>query len=72
MVTVPDHERQRRPQRDAVPQAREHLDLVQLELLAWAATVALSAAVKIVRDRALVEAEAGGEPGDDRDESGAV
>ena len=72
MVAVADDERERRPERPAVPQASEHLDLVRLDLLPRTAPVALLAAPEVGVDRAPVEDEAGREPGDDRDERGPV
>ena len=68
VVAVADDERERRSEREAVAQAGEHLDLVLLELLPRAAPVALPAAVEICGDRVAVEPEAGGQPGEDRDE----
>src|SRR5919106_54796 len=68
VVAVADDERERRPERAAVPQAREHLDLVRLDLLARAAPVPLLAAAEIRLDRVALEHEPGREPGDDRDE----
>ena len=61
-------ERERRPERHAVTQAGEHLDLVLLELLPRAAPVALSAPPEVVVDRVAVESQPGRKPGQDRDE----
>jgi hypothetical protein len=72
VVSVPDDERQRRPERHAVTEAREHLHLVGLELLPRAAAVALLAAAQVGVDRRLVEREPGGEPGDDGGQRRAV
>ena len=55
-----------------MPQARQHLDLVPLEILPRAAAVALAPPAQVVVDRVPVEPEAGGEPAQDRDEAGAV
>ena len=68
MVAIPDDERQRRPERPSLPEAREHLDLVALELLARAAAVALLPAPQVCVDRVLRQLEPGGKPRDDRDE----
>ena len=70
--TVPNDERERRPERPAVPQPGEHLDLVLLDLLARRAPVALLAALQVGVDRLPVELEAGGQAGQDRDERGPV
>ena len=68
VVAVPDDERERRAEREAVPEPGEHLDLVLLELLARAPPVAFAPAAQVGVDRGSVEREAGREPGDDRDE----
>ena len=68
VIAVADDERKRRPQRPAVPQAREHLDPILLELLSRAAAVALLTSAEIVVDRVAVEHEAGGQAAHDRDE----
>ena len=72
VVAVPDDERERRPERPPVAEARVHLDLVGLDLLARAAAVALLAAAEIRVDRRLVEDEARRQPADDRDQRRAV
>ena len=72
VVAIADYERERRAERAAVTQPREHLDLVRLDLLARRAAVALLAAAEIGVDRGTVEDEPGGQAGDDRDERGAV
>ena len=72
MVAVLDHERERRAERPPVPEPREHLHLVRLDLLARAAAVALLAPPEIRVDRRAVEDEPRREPGDDRDERRAV
>ena len=72
MVAVRDDERERRPERDAVPQASEHLDLVLLELLARAPAVALAPAPEVLGDRVSIESKPGRQPGDDGDERRAV
>src|SRR5207253_7333382 len=72
VVAVADDERERRPERPSVPQPREHLHLVGLDLLARRAAVPLLAAAQIGVDRVPVEDESGGQPFDDRDERGAV
>ncbi len=72
MVAVADDERERRPERQPVPEPGEDLDLVLLELLPRAAAVALLAPREIAVDRGPVEPEPGGETGDDRDERGPV
>ena len=68
MVAIADDERERRAERAPVAQAREHLDLVALELLAWAPAVALLPAPQVGVDLSLVEREPGGKPRDDRNE----
>ena len=68
MVAVADDERERRPERPPLPQAREHLHLVRLDLLPRRAAVALLATAKVGVDRGLVEHKPGREPGEDRDE----
>src|SRR5262249_2763473 len=72
MVAVADDERQRRPERAAVAEAREHLDLVGLDLLPRAAAVALLAAAEVLVDGLAVEREARGKPFDDCDEGRPV
>ena len=72
MVAVRDDERERRAERDAVPQAGEHLDLVGLELLPRAPAVPLLAPAQVGVDRLLLEPQPGGQPGEDGDERGAV
>ena len=47
---------------------REDLDLVLLDLLAWAAAVAFLAPPQVGVDGVLVDDEAGWKPFDDRDE----
>src|SRR5206468_8108934 len=56
----------------AVAQPCEHLDLVGLELLAWAAAVALLAAAQVGVDGGSVELQPGGQAGEDREERRAV
>ena len=51
-----------------MPEAREHLDLVGLDLLARAPAVALLTPREVALDRLPVELEPGREPGHDRDE----
>ena len=68
VVAVPDDERQRRTEGAAVTKAGEHLHLVLLELLPGAPAVALLPPLQVGIDRVPVEDEAGGQPGDDRDE----
>ena len=68
VVAVADDERERRPERAAVAEPGEHLDLVLLELLPRAAAVALLAAAEVGVDRGAVEHEPGGQAGQDRDE----
>ena len=58
VVAVADDERERRAERAAVAEAREHLDLVGLDLLARRAAVALLAAAEVGVDRLPVEDEA--------------
>ncbi len=72
MIAVPYDQRERRSERQAVPEPGEDLDLVLLELLAWAAPVALLPALEIGRDRVAIEPEAGGQTRDDRDERRTV
>ena len=72
MVAVPDDEHERRPERPAVAEAREDLDLVGLDLLPGAAPVALLAPPEVGVDRRAVEDEAGREARDDRHERGPV
>ena len=72
VVAIPDDERQWRSERPPVPEPREHLDRVRLDLLAWAATVALLAPAEVAVDRLAVEHEPGREPTQDRDERRAV
>ena len=68
MIAVSDDEREWRPQRLPVPEAREHLDLVLLELLPRAASVALAPAAEVGVDRFAVELEPRRKPREDRDE----
>ena len=68
VVAVADDERERRPERPAVPKPGEHLDRVRLDLLARAAAVALLPAPQVGVDRGAVEHEPGGQAGHDRDE----
>src|SRR5439155_27063302 len=68
VVAVPDDERERRAERAPVAEAREHLDLVRLDLLARRAAVALLAPPEIGVDRLPVEDEPGGQARDNRDE----
>ena len=68
VVAVADDERERRAERAAVAEAREHLDLVGLDLLARRAAVALLAAAQVGVDRRPVEDEARRQARDDRDE----
>ena len=72
MVAVADDERERRAERPSVPQSREHLYLVLLQLLARAAAVALLPPAQVGVDRGAVEREAGRQAGQDRDERRAV
>ena len=72
MVAVADDEREGRSERLSVPEAREHLDLVLLELLPRAAPVALAPACEVVVDGRAVELETCREPGEDGDERGSV
>ncbi len=72
MIAVSNDERERRPERAALAEAGEHLDLVRLDLLPGRAAVALLAATQVGVDRFLVEDEARGQAGQDRDERGAV
>ena len=65
MVAVADDERERRPERASVPQSREHLDLVGLDLLPGRAAVALLPAAEVGVDRLPVEAQARRETGQD-------
>ncbi len=55
-----------------MPEPREHLHLVRLDLLPRAAAVALLPTAEVGVDRRAVENEPGGQAGDDRDERGAV
>ena len=50
----------------------EHLDAVLLDLLPRRAAVALLPPLEVGVDRVAVELEPGGQPGEDRDERGAV
>src|SRR5687767_2604504 len=72
VIGVADDKRERRAERAAVSQAREDFDLVRLDLLARAASVALLAAPQVGVDGAAVEDEARGEPRHDGDERRAV
>ena len=55
-----------------VAEPREHLDAVLLDLLPRRAAVALLPPLEVGVDRVAVELEPGGQPGEDRDERGAV
>ena len=68
VIAVADDESERRPQRPAVPQSREHFDPILLELLPRAAAIALLTSPEIAVDRVSVEHEAGGQAAHDRDE----
>src|SRR4029077_14891880 len=68
VVAVAHDERERRAERAALPEAREHLDLVRLDLLARRAAVALLAAPEVGVDRLPVEDEPRREAGNDRHE----
>ena len=72
VILVPDDERERRPDRLAVPEPGEHLDAILLDLLARRAAVALLAALEVGVDRVAVELETGREARQDRDEPGPV
>src|SRR5207249_5521639 len=72
MVAVSDHQGERRAERASVPKACEHLDLVPLDLLAWAPTVALLPAVKVGIDQTPVEHQPCRKPGEDRNEGRPV
>ena len=72
VVAVADDERERRAERAPVAKAREHLDLVRLDLLARRAAVALLAAPEVGVDRGPVEDEPRRQARDDRDERRAV
>src|SRR5262249_10357113 len=72
VVAVADDERERRAQRPAVPQPREHLDLVRLDLLARAPSVAPLAASQVRVDRLPAEHEPRRKTAHDRDEAGSV
>ena len=61
VVAVADDERERRPERAPVPEPREHLDLVLLDLLARAAAVALLPAAQVGVDRFPFDDEARGQ-----------
>src|SRR5689334_15089448 len=65
VVAVADDECERRAQRPPVPEAGQDLDRVLLELLAWAATVALLAAHEVGIDRVPVEHEPGWQAAED-------
>ena len=68
VVSVSDDERERCPQRPPVPEPREHLNLVGLDLLPRRAAVALLAPAQILLDLLPLEQEPGREPGHDGDE----
>ncbi len=68
VVAVAHDERERRPERRPMPEPREHLDLVRLELLPRAPPVALLATPEVGIDRVLLEPKPGREPGHDRGE----
>ena len=72
MVEVADDERQRRAERARLPEAREHLDGVGLELLARAPAVPELAAPQVGVDRLPVEPQPRGQAGEDGHERGAV
>ncbi len=72
MVAIRDDERERSPERDAVAQAGEHLDLVLLELLARAPAVALAPAPEVRGNRVSLHSKPGRQPGDDGDERRSV
>ena len=68
VVVVADDERQRRPERPAVPEPGEHLDPVLLDLLARRAAVALLPPLQVRVDPLALEHEARRHAGEDRDE----
>jgi hypothetical protein len=72
VIPVPNDESERRAERPPVPEARQHLHLVLLELLARAASVSLLATVEIRVDRPPVEGQAGGQTLDDCDKRRTV
>ena len=72
VVAIPDDERQRRPERQAMPKAGQHLHLVRLELLPRAAPVALLTPPQVGVDGVLLQAQARGHAGHDRRERGPV
>jgi hypothetical protein len=72
VVDVLDDERERRSERAPVPQAREHVDAILLDLLAGRAAVPLLAALQVGVDRCAVELEPGRQAGQDRNERGPV
>ena len=72
VVEVADDERQRGAERVGMPEAREHLDGVGLELLPRAPAVSELAAPQVGVDRLSVEPQPGGEPGEDGHERGTV
>ena len=72
VVAVADDERERRAERPAAAEAREHLDLVRLDLLARRAAVALLPPAEVGVDRLAVEHEPGRQARQDRHERGPV
>src|SRR5579862_1204121 len=72
VVAVAHDERERRAERAALTEAREHLDLVRLDLLARRAPVAGLPAAQVRVDRLAVEHEARGQSRQDGDEGRAV
>jgi hypothetical protein len=72
VVSVADDEGERGSERAPVAEPGEDFDLVLLELLPGAPAVALLAAAQIGVDRTAVKDEAGGKPGQDRNERRTV
>src|SRR5438876_5137563 len=72
MVAIADDEGERRAERPSVAETGQHLDLVLLDLLARAATVALLPPAQVDVDRGLLNREPSRQPFDDRDERGPV
>src|SRR5260370_25259850 len=72
VLAVADDERERCAEGPALTQAREHLDLVGLDLLARRAAVPLLPPAQVGVDGLALEHEPGGEPGEDRHERGPV
>jgi hypothetical protein len=66
VVAVANDQGERRPQRPAMSQPRQHLDFVSLDLLTRAATVPLLAPAQILVDRHALEHKPGRQPFDDR------